>query len=271
MAITTGNLRLRFIVITTVVVFVIIILHLGGVLKPVENSILILLSPVQRAFYHLGLEVFDPDNSLDPGQLKAKNEELEEKIAELTIENTRLLSAVANSAIIEQELDFLSEKQTRGLIAHIISKSADGFENVVVIDKGSSDRIEPGLPVVANEGIIVGKILSVTANSAKVLLLTDGQSRLAASIQNENRSPGVAIGQHGLTLEMELIPQDEEISINQIVITSGAEENIPADLVIGTIDSIHSGKEELFQSASISLIIPYNRLTIVMVLLPDNE
>ena len=211
------------------------------------------------------------DSLLEIDQLRVEIEDSEEKVARLTIENAKLLTAASNSEIVEQELNYLKEKQQNGVLAHITSRSAEGKQNVVTINKGASDGINEGYATISGQGIIVGKILTVRANSAQVLLLTDNNCRLATNVLNNNHSPGVVVGKHGLALEMELIPQNEEISEGQIIVTSGQEESIPSDLVVGTIESVQSEQEELFQSATVTQLVSYERLTVVMVIIPTSN
>jgi len=101
-----------------------------------------------------------------------------------------------------------------------------------------------------------------------MLVISDSRSAVGAQVQNENNSPGVVIGKLGLALEMQLIPQSEEITKGQIVVTSGLEENIPSGLVIGQINEIDKKTEELFQTATIESPISLERLDVLSIIIP---
>lgn len=261
--------RVRSITILGLIILALVLLHGTGILKPIENLVILVLNPIQRAIYPLGIKFLDQDSTISAEQLAVEKAKLEEKVSQLTIEKAKLLTAAANSTIIEQELSYLNEKQQQGVIAHIINKSAEGQQQVLTINKGEKDGILVGQAVIAEKGIIIGKISSASAYASQVLLLTDKSSRLAVAVLNDQKSPGIIMGKHGLALTMEMIPQNEKIDLGQIIITSGQESGIPPDLIVGAIESINSKQEELFQSATVSLLISYERLTVVMVILTN--
>ena len=77
----------------------------------------------------------------------------------------------------------------------------------------TDDNIQIGMPVIYRDGVLVGKIVDSDKNSSKMILITDSNSSIGTYIQNETNSPGIVMGKLGLSLEMQLIPQSEEIKI----------------------------------------------------------
>ena len=244
-----------------------IFFHNLGILKPAENLIIFLLRPVEKVVYHTGLKIFNSNNYLAKEELEKENEKLEDKLSNALIENARLHSLITKSEILQKELTFLETHDFQAKTAQIIAKMPTTTQ-IFLLNKGKKDSIQVGLPIIYGEGIMVGKIMEVEDLTSKMLLINDSSSAVAAQVQNTTNSPGVVVGKLGLSLEMQLIPQAEEIAVDQIVITSGIEENIPQGLVIGQISKIDKKTEELFQTASIESSVSLDRLSVVSIIIP---
>jgi len=251
-----------------VALVLLIFLHWVGILKPVENVLIYLVKPIEKVTYRLGLNIFANQSNLSKEELEKENNELKDKLGDALIENARLHSLISKSEILQQELNFLVSKNYQAVSAQIIGKPSDTTTQVYLVDRGKKDDIRVGYPVIYLNGILVGKIIEVEDSTAQMLVISDSRSAVGAQVQNENNSPGVVIGKLGLALEMQLIPQSEEITKGQIVVTSGLEENIPSGLVIGQIKEIDKKTEELFQTATIESPISLERLDVLSIIIP---
>ena len=138
----------------------------------------------------------------------------------------------------------------------------------MIINIGSNAGVKEGLAVISEEGLFIGKIYDVNYDFSTVLLVTDNHSKVAASILNKDKTIGIIEGKYGLSCKMNLIPQNEEIQENDLLITSGLETNIPQGLVIGQVDRVENVEGDLFKSASIKLLLDLNKVKIVSVLTP---
>ena len=84
-------------------------------------------------------------------------------------------------------------------------------------------------------------------------------------IGEENLS-GILTGSLGLGMDLEFIPQEQDIKINDLVITSALNENIPANLLIGQIEKIEFEEEDIFKKAIVSPFLDYQSLYLVAVI-----
>ncbi|HTX86704.1 MAG TPA: rod shape-determining protein MreC, partial [Candidatus Nanoarchaeia archaeon] len=85
---------------------------------------------------------------------------------------------------------------------------------------------------------------------------------------NVDRTIGVTDGNLGLTINMDYIPQMEQINLGDLAVTSGLEPNIPRGLLIGQVAKVDKGSNDIWQSANIQPAADLNNLTIVSVLIP---
>ncbi len=151
-----------------------------------------------------------------------------------------------------------------------LSSTTDQSSQGIIINQGANQGISEGLPVIIGTGVLIGKISAVEENTATVLLITDNYCLFNAKVSQENTVSGITRGQHGLSINLELIPKTETIAVGQIIVTAGTEENIPADLLIGTVEKVDNPPSELWQTAILNPYADLKKIDIVNVLLPSS-
>jgi rod shape-determining protein MreC len=63
-----------------------------------------------------------------------------------------------------------------------------------------------------------------------------------------------------------MIPQDANIQVGDVVLTSGLGGNYPANILVGQVVSVRKTQSELFQQAAIQPNVDYNQLQFVLVI-----
>ena len=119
-----------------------------------------------------------------------------------------------------------------------------------------------------NEGIFVGKVTELGTRSSTITTVTDANIKIAVSLLNISRTIGVASGIVGDLMQIQYIPFDESVVINDLVITSGLETLIPSGLLVGVVSAVEQEPGSPFQSAIVDPIADIRRLTHVMILTP---
>ncbi|MDD2807752.1 MAG: rod shape-determining protein MreC [Patescibacteria group bacterium] len=247
-------------------VILLIFLHYIGILKPLEDFAIFLLTPIQASVYRLGGGI----NQLYTGfpgrqDLAKENSSLTEQVNKLIVENSQLKMMIELNSEVSVQQKFLEHSGLKAITATIIGRNPEPNLQSIIIDKGSNDGIKPDLPLITADGVMVGKILKVKGNSSEAILVNDSRSRIAAVVQNEAGSKGAVIGEHGLSLKMELIPQNDKVSEGDVAITSGIEPNIPRGLVIGTVSRVITEANGFFQTALLQSPVKINNLIVVSI------
>jgi rod shape-determining protein MreC len=65
---------------------------------------------------------------------------------------------------------------------------------------------------------------------------------------------------------MDYIPQGSDLSVGDLVITSGLEGNYPKNLVVGQVVGIHQRDFDMFQQAIVRPTVNFERLEVVLVI-----
>jgi rod shape-determining protein MreC len=263
--------KIQFGLVVVMVIGLLFFLHYIKLLTPVENLAVRILKPAQKQLYRASDRINSwYQNRRTKAELEAAVTDLKNQLATSLIEKSEIAALEDENKFLREQLEFPTDDRYSKVISYIIGKSNDDTQNTLIIDQGKKAGIIVGAPVVVNDGILVGKILKVNDYDSVVLLINDHNSRVAVSVQNEDKTIGLIKGEYGLGVKMELIPQIEKIEKSDIVITSGIENNIPRGLIIGTVDSLIGSEEEVFKSAVIKLPVDFNKLFAVNVLVNKN-
>lgn len=254
--------RLRFLFLALAFLF---LLHAIGWLRPVEQGMSAVLRPVETLLSRLAPTA---ESRQETRRQNERIRELEAQVSRLMTENVLLKEdrRRGNAETVQQ--NFLASRALHGITTTVVGRSPEGDVQILVLDRGSEKGIAAGLPVITENGILVGTVQEASPGRSTALLLTDTQSSVAAEIGNQRHSPGLVQGQHGLTMIMRFIPQNEAIEKDQAVVTSAVDERIPANLTLGTVSGVHATTGNLFQEATLLPLIDFQRMRYVTVILP---
>ncbi len=136
-----------------------------------------------------------------------------------------------------------------------------------IIDKGKKDNLVVGLAVIYKNNL-VGKIAVVSEHLSVVDLLT--KNSFSTPVKTDPAGAlGVLRGQGKGTMILDNVLLSETLSKNDLVLTSGSmsqkEVGLPPDLIIGKIISIEKKSSNLFQSARVSSLLDFQKLSKVFV------
>jgi rod shape-determining protein MreC len=174
-------------------------------------------------------------------------EDLERENTALQVENRQLRATNQALRDVEHEVNRLRhalnyrERSVFKLVpAEIVTRDSSTWWHTVTINRGKEDRIESDMPVVTDEGL-VGKTTTVSNTISLVLLVTDENCKVAASVEG-TREQGIVSGERvagGLTplLNLNFLTKQANLQPGQKAYTSGVGGVFPSGLLIGTVKS----------------------------------
>ena len=256
-------------VLVTVIIVVLLILQYVGFLTWLETPLLNVFASVQKVVYSAGSSSYNFLYSYSQcNNLASENETLQSQLTSKNVDQMQLAELIRENEYLRSELNFVKRELPNALVVQIISKPL--LQNdLFIINRGSEDGIKIGQPVLAEHGILIGKIFSVDKYQASVALLTNSKSTVAVTLNNNTHTQGVVQGTMGLGLLMDLIPPEEVINIDDLVYTSGLEDMIGQNYLIGKLTNILSGDTELYQEAEVIPSTDYRQLRILTVVLTE--
>jgi rod shape-determining protein MreC len=203
------------------------------------------------------------ENYLTVSGFKSENEWLRRRIQSLEVERQRLLEAEATNVKLRQMLDFRGQLPSKPVTASIIANSASSWFQGCVLDKGSADGVLKDMAVVTPLGV-VGKVVSVTPRTAKVILLTDANSGTDVLVQR-TRSRGIVSGSLESGVVLKYMKRSEDIQPGDRLITSGLDGVFPKGLMVGTVIKVNKQHLGLFQFVEVLPAVQSSRAEEVFV------
>jgi len=135
-----------------------------------------------------------------------------------------------------------------------------------ILDKGEEDKVKVGYTVVFKNNLI-GKVVKMSPNLAKVELIVNNSSSFTAKTQNG--SLGVTKGD-GKTMILDNVLLSDNIKVGDIVTTKGDIDlkgiGYPSDLIVGKIMSVDKNPSALWQKARVESFVDFNKLSAVFII-----
>ena len=172
-------------------------------------------------------------------------EQLESEKTALQVENRTLRATNQGLRDVEHEVNRLRhalnyrERSVFKLIAaEVVTRDSSTWWRTVAINRGRRDGVETDVPVVTDEGL-VGKTTTVSDSISVVLLVSDENCKVAASVEG-SREQGIVSGERvtaGLNplLNLNFLSKQADLKPGQKVYTSGMGGVFPSGLLVGVV------------------------------------
>jgi rod shape-determining protein MreC len=192
----------------------------------------------------------------------APQSELSNNDPAVQILRQRIVELESQNRQLQKVLGYAGKPLSKGILAPVIGRGADHWWQQVTLGRGSRDGIKVG-SVVTSEGGIVGRITEVTPNTSRVLLISDPNSRVGATV-SRSRNPGYIRGKLDNYVGMEFFEKVPDVQVGDPVSTSAHSQLFPPGLPIGVVASINLSKSPA-PVAEIKLSAPVGHLEWVVV------
>lgn len=200
---------------------------------------------------------------LDLVGVRRENARLRAKLREVNAERARLAELEVENQNLAQLLELREALQMDAIAADVIGTDATGQARTIVISRGESSGLRPGMAVLNREGII-GKLVSAGRDASRVLLIDDHNSAVDGFDQR-SRARGIVAGQIEGGLTLKYVERSEDIAEGDAIVTSGLDGTFPRGLLIGRVTKIQRSGPGLFFNVQAKAAVDFGRLEQVMV------
>lgn len=213
-----------------------------------------MLLPVQHAVFRSGAQA---QKNTPEGKLKEENTKLLTQLAELEELKKE------NNALRDQ---FKTEQPSpkKLLPAQIIGEKDD----VIILDKGSSDGVNMGNVLVFKNNLI-GRVITVSTHRSIAELLTKNGTSFTVKT-SKTSALGIGKGKGGGSVVIENVVLSDTLEKDDIVVTKGDIDEkgngYPPDLVAGKIVSVNKKASALFQRAEVEPLVDFKKMEMVFVM-----
>jgi rod shape-determining protein MreC len=169
----------------------------------------------------------------------------------LKVENERLQQeAFVNAGLLQKQSDLVAENENlrelldlkprfepAAQVAQILYTARDPFVRQVVVDKGATQGIKNGAPVIDMLGL-VGQVHRVYPWASEVALVTDRDQVIPVQVvRNGLRAVVFGLGYDG-ALDVRFMPVNADIEPGDLLVTSGIDGIYPSGLPVAFVDSV---------------------------------
>jgi len=204
---------------------------------------------------------------IDVRRAREENQELRDRVEQLTAERNAALEGAAELNDIRVQLALPTRPPYRELAANVLSRDASLWFRRLTIDRGSLDGVKKDMPV-ATAGGIVGRIISVGPNFSMVQVMTDKHAGVGAMLQT-SRAMGEIRGLDNNRCELKNISAVEKVEVGESVITTGLDRIYPKGLLIGIVERVDDDPNAPSHKIIVKPAAPVDRVEHLFVLLVE--
>jgi rod shape-determining protein MreC len=179
------------------------------------------------------------DNARDFWSLREQNAELRTDQERLLQWETVARQLQAENDSLRGLLKLVPEPGATFVTARVVADNGGAFVRTVLVTAGSRDGVRKGSIAMTGEGV-VGRVAEVGEHSARVLLLSDINSRIPVIIER-TREQAILAGDNSDNPRLLYLPHENSLALGDRVVTSTAGSAFPAGLPIGVVTALNGG------------------------------
>ena len=165
----------------------------GGVLHQAQAMATSVVSPLKLVGATAGSAGEDATDAINDATASDETlSALRERNAELTELLTDAEEYRLEAERLQSLLNMKNSSGVEGVTGRVIGRTTDAWNQTITLDVGTDDGVETGLTVMGASGV-VGQVISASAGSSTVRLLSDPASGAAAIVQS-SRAEGIVRG-----------------------------------------------------------------------------
>ena len=204
------------------------------------------------------------------GLINIRNENIRMKreIDALRMENNKYRELLSTHQRLQKLLQYKKTINLPVLAAQVIGRDPVGWFESVIIDKGEKSGLKVNMPVVNAQGV-VGRLVSVSLNYAKVLLIIDQNSAVDCIIQR-SRDKGIVKGLSSKICVLDYVLKNSDVVVGDMAVTSGLGRVFPKGLPVGEVVEVKNISGELFKDIKIRPVVDFSKLEELLIILKED-
>lgn len=228
----------------------------SSIIMPIQNALTYLKNKIGgNSSFFANIDELKKENE----QLKTTNSELEQSLRELEI-------IKAENETLKEYLNLTEKYNTYTTIpAYIISKDISNYSNIFIINVGEKDGIKVNMTVIADKGL-VGHVISVTENTAKVQTIISTSNTVSATLSTSRDNVLCRGTLEKNELKATYISTYATIAEGENVETSGMGGIYPKGIHIGTVKQIKNTKNITDRTAIVTPAVDFGKVETVLVI-----
>jgi rod shape-determining protein MreC len=195
--------------------------------------------------------------------LREETERLQDRVRELEAD-ARDVGAIEEQVVqLELIAGVEAPEELPTVTARIYASGPTAFDNVRYIDKGANDGIVVGQAVLDEDGL-VGRVDLVSANDARIRLITSPIVSVGVRVQSTNET-GVVSGRGDSPLRLEMFRATQSIGEGDLVVTDGS--RFPPGIVVGSVAETADAEVGFVLRSSVDPAVRFSQVDYVKIII----
>ena len=196
-----------------------------------------------------------------------ENKKLKKEIEELKAVLISYQESYQEAQRLRKLLSLSDDYKYQFISARVIGREQAALSRVILINKGSSDGLKTGMPVVAPPGLI-GRLIDVSWHVSRVLLFIDENSNIDAIVQR-NRTQGIISGAGSRGLIFKYISKTQDVKEGDVIVSAGMGGVFPKGMLIGQVIHVDKQDASLFLKINVAPFADFSKLEEILILSSD--
>jgi len=181
--------------------------------------------------------------------LRAENERLRAENARLRSWYDVAMALDAENATLKANLHWVPDPSLSYVTARVVADTGGVYARSVLISVGPNHAVRKGQIALDASGL-VGRVTEVGARSARVLLLTDINSRIPVLLEG-SRARAILVGTNSPCPHLVYLQEGTRPAEGERVLTSAEANAFPAGLLVGTVHYAGNGQPQVDPAANL--------------------
>ena len=189
--------------------------------------------------------------------LRSENTKLREENDYLRRWQSIALALDSENARLKASLNWIPDPTANYVTARVVADAGGVYARAALLEVGPNHSIKKG-EIALDERGLVGRVTEVGSRTARVLLITDLNSRIPVILET-SRARAILVGTNGARPRLLYWPEGVLPQEGERIVTSAEANAFPANLPIGTVRHTANGVPEVQPFAQL------NRLEVVRI------
>ena len=203
-------------------------------IEKVSNVVVDIFAPLMDGLSQPAAAISDAVSAVRQlANIHAENDRLRRENARLLAWQETSRRLMAQNQALMSLLEYKPAPRAKYIAARVIGDSGGAFVRSMLINSGRRDGLTKGQAAMTGHGL-AGRVTSVGLRSARILLITDINSRVPVIVQ-ASRDRAILAGDNSQLPRLVFLPSNESVNSGDIVVTSGHGGIFPAGLPVGRV------------------------------------
>lgn len=237
-------------------------------MQPARATLALVLQPVQRLLL-VPVDAWETAGDYLRGTKRAMAAEdlARRQLAQQAERLSRAEALQAENDRLRKLLDLRPALTVPAVAAEVLFEAPDPFSRRVVIDRGATQGIAPGSPVI-NEAGVLGQVTRVYPLSAEVTLLNDKDAAIPLLNERTQMRNAAAGRADGGGMELRFLAANADVKVGDLMTTSGLDGVYPPGLPVARVTAVDRRGDSSFAQVQLAPIAQPDSARHVLVLQP---